>query len=65
MVERKEYKFKKKRRKDLVNAMQIVVFSLTDADINPKLRKEIEDLVSGAIKNSKDSQQLAYTIVKE
>jgi len=61
----KEYKFKRKKRKDLVNAMQIVVYSLTDHEVDPKLRKEIEDLVSDAIKKNKDSKQLAYTIVKE
>ena len=61
----KEYKFKRKKRKDIVNAMEIVVFSLTDAEIDPALRKEIEDLVSQAIRDNKDSKQLAYTIVKE
>ena len=60
-----KYEFKKKKRKDLINAMQIVVFSMTDAELDKKLRKELEDAVQQVIKEHKDSAALAYTIVKE
>lgn len=59
------YEFKKRKRKDLVNAMQIVVFSLTDAELDKKLRKELEEAVEKVLKNHKDSPALAYSIVKE
>ena len=61
----KQYDFKKRKRKDLVNAMQIVVFSMTDAELDKKLRKELEEAVESVIKAHKDSQSLAYTIAKE
>lgn len=60
-----EYTFKKKKRKDLINAMQISVFSMTDAELDKKLRKELEEAVSKVIQEHKDNQALAYTITKE
>jgi hypothetical protein len=45
--------------------MQVVVFSMTDAELDKKLRKEVEEAVQKVIKEHKDSSTLAYTIVKE
>ena len=61
----KQYDFKKRKRKDLVNAMQITVFSMTDAELDKKLRKDLETAVEYVVKNHKDAQALAYTIAKE
>ncbi len=60
-----EYTFKKRKRKDLINAMQITVYSMTDAELDKKLRKEVEEAIEAVIKAHKDSQALAYSIVKE
>lgn len=56
------YEFKKKKRKDLVNAMHITVFSMTDAELDKKLRKDVEEAIEKVLKEHKDSQALAYTI---
>ncbi len=61
----KTYEFKKRKRKDLVNAMQIVVFSMTDAELDKKLRRELEEAIETVVKAHKDTQALAYTIAKE
>lgn len=60
-----EYEFKKRKRKDLINAMEITVYSLTNAELDTKLRKELEEAVERIIKQHKDSKALAYSIVKE
>jgi len=56
------YEFKRKRRKDLYNAMQITVYSMTDAELDKKLRKEVEEAIEKVLKEHKDSQALAYTV---
>lgn len=61
----KEYKFKKRRRKDLINAMEITVFSLTNAELDKQLRKSLEEAIEKTLKEHKDSQSIAYTISKE
>ncbi len=58
------YNFKKKKRKDLINAMQITVFSMTDAELDKKIRKELEEAVENVVKNHKDAKALAYTVEK-
>jgi tRNA/tmRNA/rRNA uracil-C5-methylase (TrmA/RlmC/RlmD family) len=65
MVEKPKYHFKKRKRKDLINAMQITVYSLTNAELDKTLRKTVEEAVQEAIKQHKDSQALAYSVVKE
>lgn len=62
--EKIEYEFKKKKRKDLINAMQITVYSMTDAELDKKLRKEVEEAIETVLKEHKDSKALAYTIDK-
>ena len=61
----KTYKFKKRRRKDLINAMEITVFSMTNAELDKELRKSLEEAIEKALGEHKDSQALAYTISKE
>ena len=60
----KQYDFKKRKRKDLVNAMQIAVFSMTDAELDKKLRRELEEAIENVVKAHKDAAALAYTIEK-
>ncbi len=63
--EERTSEFRKRKRKDLINAMQITVYSLTDAELDKELRKTVEEAVSKAIRDHKDNQALAYTVEKE
>jgi hypothetical protein len=62
MVEKKEYLFKKKKRTQLTNGFELIVFSLTDAELSRSLQKKIEEAVVELIK---DEPGVAYTVVKE
>ena len=44
--------------------MQITVFSMTDAELDKKIRKELEEAVENVVKNHKDAKALAYTVEK-